>query len=93
MVKSIKQLRAERDKLLTKSTANKASLMERKKLELEIKALKNPRASDFKKDFSAFTRSAGVFLRKRGKIISANLDRINKEERASRRKSVKKRRR
>lgn len=89
MVKSISTLRKERDKLLKGSAAGKLksnrvneALMERRKLEQEIRLLKNPRLASAGKKFGKFAKATGKFLKERANIVTANIEREMREERA-----------
>lgn len=89
MVKSIKQLKAERDRLLRGSDARKlksnaatAALLERKSLENDIRRLKNPRLASAGAGIGKFARATGKFLKERANIVTANIEREMREERA-----------
>ncbi len=89
--KSITQLKKERDRLVksastaqTKAKLKQANAMERKRLEKEIVALKNPASTRAKRAFFDFTnkaaRSTGNFLKARARILNENMDRQTREK-------------
>lgn len=95
MVKSIATLKKERDRLLRGAkkkdafaSTQRAQNLERKKINAEIKALKNPGSVAARRSFLNASRKVGSFLSKRGAIINANLNRMAAEEaRKSKKKS------
>jgi len=83
-------LRRAKSRESLESTA-RAKNLERKKINAEIRALKNPGSLAARKSFRNITRKAGSFLVKRGKIINDNLVRMAAEDaRKSKKKSRKK---
>ncbi len=87
MVKSLKELRKERDELLRKANAKKSldSLamsrnIEGRKLEAEIKALKNPRSIQAVKTFKRLGKSFGRSILRGAANVSANIEESRKAE-------------
>ena len=95
--KSLNQLKKERDKLLreVRDAQSKRKLkqsidLEKKRLQKEIKALKNPGSTAAKKAFLKFTKksikSTGNYLAKRARILNENLDEMARREEMARKK-------
>ena len=108
MVKSLEDLKREREALLRKANA-RASLqslstqreLERKKIQAELRALKNPRSIQARRIAINFSRKVSIGVSKGGKILmrginiiaerQANADRFERMQK--KRKSIKKKRR
>ncbi len=83
MVKSLAQLKAERDRLVGKNTKGQLSrqkALERKKLEAEINALKNPRVAAAKKGFLSASKRFGASIKRNAGRISDNITSFAQEE-------------
>ena len=108
MVKSLEDLKRERDALLRKGKA-KASLqslstqreLERRKIQAELRALKNPRSIQARKIAINLSRKVSIGIFKGGKILMKGIDIIAErqanadrfERMQKKRKSIKKKRR
>ena len=97
MVKSLAQLRKERDALLNKDKARqlKASRerqdkLERQRLEKEIKLLKNPGKAKVYSGLNKFGSAVKKFAKERATIINENLAAMEREEQRKRSYSPKK---
>ena len=93
MVKTIEDLKKERDNLLRKKSrtarwsAAKKSLeklgsakrLEEKKLKAEIRALKNPGSAEARKKLRSAGSKFGAFVKRRAAIVSENLNELSSE--------------
>jgi len=87
MVKSLEQLRKERDKLVRISNArasqdnlSQSRRLEGKKLKAEISVLKNPRSTAAKKSLRSAGKRFGSFITKKAKILGQNINAALEEE-------------
>lgn len=96
MGKSLEQLKKERDALLKKNIGRKSlenlsrkRALEKKQVEAEIRALKNPGSMQAKASLKNAGRILGGFIGKRARILSANINAsLEAEERRAKKKPV-----
>ncbi len=93
MGKSIAQLKKERDILLRKarsqndvSTLSREKVLEKRRLESEIRALKNPNSAKAKRFLISSSKTFGRFIKKRAIIAGDNLNRMSEEDERERKK-------
>lgn len=96
MVKSLDQLRKEKKALLQKSNAkktlmanNQRDMLERQKLEAEIKALKNPGSTRAKNVAGSLGMKTGRLLLKGSKALGRHLGNLARDQREAERKQSK----